>query len=400
MHHVPPRNKQGKRWGFTTGACATAAATAAAQALITGRPVSAVCVRLPIGFEAFFQPIAWRVSAEEAACCIIKDGGDDPDITHGTRICARVRWDTTRAAGLTIEGGVGVGRVTRPGLGLPVGGPAINPVPRRMIDDHVRAVLGDLLDRRAVEVIIEVPEGERLAQQTLNPRLGIVGGISILGTTGVVFPYSTAAWRASVVQAAEMAALSGAQHLVLATGGRSEAYARTFYPDLPENVFVEMSVFTGAALKTCAAYGVPRVSLVGMIGKLVKTAQGHMTTHVAGNQVDFAFLADICRDVGSAPALVDAVRHANTARHFLELCRAADDWRPVRRVVEEAARQCAAFVADMGARMEIEVVLVDFDGTALARARAVAEPAGEASPPPRPSRLFVERAAEGEEGCQ
>lgn len=397
MHHVPPRNKQGKRWGFTTGTCATAAATAAAQALIRGEPVREVCVRLPIGFEAFFQPVEWRITPDEVACCVIKDAGDDPDITHGTRICARVRWDTTHAAGLTIEGGVGVGRVTRPGLGLPVGGPAINPVPRRMLEDHLHAVLGELLDHRAVAVVIEVPEGERLARQTLNPRLGIVGGISILGTTGVVFPYSTAAWRASVIQAVEMAASNGAQHIVLATGGRSEAYARTFYPNLPDDAFVEMSVFTGAALKTCAAYGVPRVSLVGMIGKLVKTAQGHMTTHVAGNQVDFAFLAEVCEQAGSPPALVEAVRQANTARHFLELCRTANVWEPVQAIVARAAEQCADFVAQLGAHMHIEVLLVDFDGTVLARATAVATPAEGTAPPARPTRPFTERVADGEE---
>ena len=265
-----------------------------------------------------------------------------------------------------------------------------------MIDDHVRAVLGDLLCHRAVEVIIEVPEGERLAQQTLNPRLGIVGGISILGTTGVVFPYSTAAWRASVIQAVEMAASNGAQHLVLATGGRSEAYARTLYPDVPEEAFVEMSVFTGAALKTCAAYGVPRVSLVGMIGKLVKTAQGYMTTHVAGNQVDFAFLAEVCEQTGSPSPLVEAVRQANTARHFLELCRDANTWQPIQRVVELAAHQCARFVAQHGAHMTIEVVLVDFDGTALARATVVATPAKNVPPPTRPTRPFIARAADGE----
>jgi cobalt-precorrin-5B (C1)-methyltransferase len=265
--------------------------------------------------------------------------------------------------------------VTLPGLGLEVGGPAINPVPRQQIIanvvDAVRSVLAEgeeWLEREGLEVIISVPDGERLAQKTLNPRLGIVGGISILGTTGKVFPYSTAAWRASVVQAVEVAAHNHSGKVVLATGGRSEKYAMALFPELPEVAFVELSVFTGDALKACVAQAVAAAAFVGMIGKMVKTAQGHMQTHVAANQVDVAFLAEICRESGAPPELVAAVAGANTARHFMELCLQYGLTAPFQRIVDLALAQCRQFVRDQGGDMALEVILVDFDGRVLARA--------------------------------
>ncbi len=384
---VPPRNRKGKRTGYTTGTNAAAAAKAATIALLTGRWPEAVEVTLPIGETTVMQPVDREMGDGWTYCCMIKDAGDDPDVTHGARICARVRLVDT--PGITLKGGKGVGVVTRPGLGLPVGEPAINPVPRQQIRanvlDAVREACpeGDaFLEHHGLEITIIVPEGEKLAVKTLNPRLGIVGGISILGTTGKVYPYSTAAWRASVVQAVEVAARNRVPRLVLTTGGRTERFAMRLFPDLPEMAFVQMSVFTGAALKTCVQEGVRDVVIVGMIGKLIKTAQGHMTTHVAGNQVDFAFLAQLCRDTAAPAPLVDAVAHANTGRHFLELCQQWGYMAPVRAVVERAADQCAAFVRRHGGALRLEVILVDFDGAVLAR--AVREVQGDA--PSRPTR--------------
>jgi cobalt-precorrin-5B (C1)-methyltransferase len=303
---------------------------------------------------------------------MVKDGGDDPDVTHGALICAQVRHSDT--PGIVLEGGAGVGRVTLPGLGLPVGAAAINPVPREQIAANVQAALAaalpeepDYLERRGLEFIISVPEGERIAQKTLNPRLGIVGGISILGTSGKVHPYSTAAWRASVVQAVQMATHHSVEQIVLATGARSEQYAMRLFSDLPEVAFVEISVFTGAALKTCVAQGVRSVVLVAMISRIAKTAQGRMVTHVAGNPVDIAFLAQVCREVGASEALVSAVEQANTARHMLELCQQYGDIAPVQRLVDMALAQSERFVRRLGGTLALEVVLVDFDGGVLAR---------------------------------
>jgi cobalt-precorrin-5B (C1)-methyltransferase len=420
---VPPRSRTGQRTGYTTGSNAAAAAKAATIALLTGQWPETVTITLPIGETATMtpveqeltllgeqtqaldrgpatgdrvqSPVAGRPSpVREAYCCMVKDAGDDPDVTHGALICARVRW--AEIPGISLEGGEGVGRVTLPGLGLEVGGPAINPVPRQQIRDNVMDAVRevrpdepDFLAKYGLEIIISVPAGAELAQKTLNPRLGIIGGISILGTTGKVFPYSTAAWRASVIQAVEVAAKNSVEKVVLATGGRSERFALRLFPELPKVAFVELSVFTGDALKTCMAHRVRSAVFVGMIGKMVKTAQGHMTTHVAGNQVDFKFLAQICRDSGAPEELAQAVAKANTGRHFLELCQ---EWRftaPVQRVVDLALASCEKFIREHNGAMALEVILVDFDGAVLARARG--DVAAQGQHPPVETTSLVER---------
>lgn len=399
---VPQRNKRGSRTGYTTGSNAAAAAKAATIALLNRQWPAQVVITLPIGETATMAPADTSLSDEAAFCCMVKDAGDDPDVTHGALICATVRRTTT--PGITLEGGKGVGRVTLPGLGLEVGGPAINPVPRRQIQENVTDAIREcgldaesFLAQAGLEIVLSVPDGERLAQKTLNARLGIIGGISILGTTGKVFPYSTAAWRASVIQAVEVAAHNSVARIVLATGGRSERYAMELFPDLPETAFVEMSIFTGDALKTCIDHKVRSVAIVGMIGKLIKTAQGHMTTHVAGNQVDFQFLAEVCRATNAPEELVTAVEGANTGRHFLELCQAGRVMAPVQRVVDLALEQCAAFVRREGGALELEVVLVDFEGAALARAAStVSAPSSSedyTAPPPLVQRLAADPSA-------
>jgi len=369
---VPPRDRRGMRTGFTTGTNAAAAARAATLALLTGAWPAAVTVTLPTGETTTMTPLEPRLDADAAACCMRKDGGDDPDVTHGALICATVRQAAT--PGIMIDGGAGVGRVTLPGLGLPVGEAAINPVPRRQIYANVvEAVVEALpdgeayLERSGLDVIISVPAGEQIALRTLNPRLGIVGGISILGTSGKVYPYSTAAWRAGVVQAVQLGAHHSPARLVLATGARSEQYAMQLFPELPELAFVEISIFTGAALRTCVAQGVREIALVAMISRIVKTAQGRMVTHVAGNPVDFAFLAQVCRDAGAAPELAAAVAGANTARHVLELCQAHGDPRPLERLMTLALNQSRRFVRRLGGTPILEMILVDFDGAVLVR---------------------------------
>lgn len=395
-HESPPqRDKRGQRTGYTTGSNAAAAAKAATLALLTGVWPEQVTISLPIGETATMSPVEQHVDDDSAFCCMIKDAGDDPDVTHGALICAQVR--RVAGAGITLEGGVGVGRVTLPGLGLEVDGPAINPAPRQQIIENVyraiKDVLGDAedwLEQHGLTITISVPDGERLAQKTLNSRLGIIGGISILGTTGKVFPYSTASWRASVIQAVEVAARNHAPKVVLATGGRSEKFAMRLYPELPEVAFVELSVFTGDALKACVDQGVEAAVFVGMIGKMVKTAQGHMRTHVAANQVDTAFLADVCRATNAPAALVEAVAQANTARHFMELCKQSNHTAPFQQIVDLALEQCRRFVEAQGGAMTLEVVLVDFDGAALARTQHAAR----SNPVHTPAPPLIERMAQ------
>src|SRR5581483_9708408 len=209
---------------------------------------------------------------------------------------------------------------------------------------------------------MSVPGGERMALKTLNPRLGILGGISILGTTGIVRPYSTASWRASVEQAIDVAAANGEREVVLSTGGRSEKFARPLFPALSEMAYVEMGEFTGHAVKRCARRGIAKATLVGMIGKLSKVAQGHFMTHVAGNKVDPEFLAELALEAGASPELAEGVRHANTARHVQEMIEPAGLKRFFDLVCERVSRQCAGLVAG---RVQVHTVMFDFDGNVL-----------------------------------
>ncbi len=360
----PPRDRRGLRTGFTTGSCATAAAKAATIALVGSVSPGTVTIALPIGGTATFTPVRWATGDGWASCAVVKDAGDDPDATHGAFIHARVEWQD--GAGIALAGGEGVGVVTLPGLGLEVGGPAINPVPRQMIVAEVAEAAGAALARRGLRVTITVPGGEEIARKTLNGRLGIIGGISILGTWGIVKPYSTASWRASVVQAVQVAAANGQREVALCTGSRSEKFAMRYFGHLPPIAFVEMGIFTGDALRACKRAGVRWAAVCGMVGKFAKLAQGRMQTHVAGNQVDTAFLAEVAAGCGAGPDLHAAIRGANTARHVGELVEEAG--LEVAFYGELAALTHARCVDHVQGRLRIEAVLFDFGGRVLGRA--------------------------------
>ena len=345
------------RTGWTTGSCAAAAAKAAAKALLTGEPQQEVDIKLPRKGEqrrVRFAVERCEVGASWAEAVVVKDAGDDPDVTHGAHLTARLSW--REEPGIELDRGEGVGVVTKPGLGLPVGGPAINDVPRRMISYSVEEVLNP--EERGVRVLISVPCGERMAEKTTNPRLGIVGGISILGTTGIVRPFSTASWRASVGQAINVMGAQGNDTLVLSTGGLTEKAAMRLLPDLEEVCFVEVGDFTGYALKQAVRNGLARVFFVGMVGKLTKLAAGVMMTHWTRSKVNNDLLADVTAQAGGAPELLGEVRNANTARHAYELWRAAK--------LEEAPHLLCALAAEnlrefAGGELEAHVIMVDFD---------------------------------------
>lgn len=394
------RVERGLRTGWTTGSCAAAAAKAATIALATGAGSEAVEIGLPrsgdrvrfavdrctLGPSAGGQDREGGVWAEAV---VVKDAGDDPDVTNGARLVARVRWSAS--PGVRIEGGEGVGVVTRPGLGLAVGGPAVNPVPRRQIADAVaealsvrttlpiasgakRRTLPAHVARSGVHVVVSVPGGERMARKTTNPRLGIVGGISILGTTGIVRPFSTAAWRASVGQAVDVIAAQGWDTFVLTTGGRTEAAAMQLHPDLDDVCFIEVGDFTGYALKRGVRRGLRRCLFVGMAGKLAKLAAGVMMTHWTRSKVDTSLLACLTAEAGGDPELVESVAGANTARHAYELWAGGGLAVPggaCDRLCEQVAANLHRFA---GGRLDVEVVLVDFTTLAPAgRAMRTAE---------------------------
>lgn len=371
---VVPRNPQGTREGYTTGACAAAAAQAACRLLARDERVESVRVRSPLGFDIVIPINRLEYRSGIASSGAIKDGGDDPDVTHGAEVIATVR--PTSSQGVAILGGPGVGTVTQPGLELPPGSPAINPVPRRMIAEGVAIALGEEWPWPGVEVSVSIPGGEELAKKTLNARIGVRGGLSILGTTGIVRPMSTASWRASVVQAIDVAAANSIRHVVLTTGGRSERFAEALYPELPEMAFVQMGIFTGDALARAVARGVPRVSVCGMIGKLAKIAAGRMQTHVAGGAVDLAFLADLARRAGAEESLVLAIARANTARHVEQLVDRSQYSQFYEHVTLATATACADHVDD---RLVVEAVLFDFEGQILARSVTASNPIGSRS---------------------
>lgn len=305
------------RHGYTTGACATAMTKAALQALVTGEVPKEVMIYLPVGQFASFNVTRFEVSENEVLCETIKDAGDDPDATHQARIQSTVRF--TKRKGIHLDGGIGVGRVTKAGLPVPIGEAAINPVPRKMIRSVVNEAIKEFELDTGIEVIISVPDGVEIAKKTLNGRLGIIGGISILGTRGIVVPFSSSAYMASIVQAISVAKEAGCDHVVITTGGRSEKYAMKQYPHLPEEAFIEMGDFVGFTLKHIAKKKIANVSLVGMIGKFSKIAQGVMMVHSKSAPVSFEFLAGVAKKVGVNEAVQKEILQANTASQVADL---------------------------------------------------------------------------------
>lgn len=303
--------KKALRSGYTTGSCAAAATLGAAMLLRDGRAPAEVHLRLPAGDQARFVLHSCALVAGQAVASVIKDAGDDPDVTHGVEVGARL-WPTEHAT-LTFIAGVGVGTITKPGLALPVGEPAINPVPRRMIEGALRSVF----PHGGFRVEIFIPEGCARARQTMNERLGIVGGLSILGTTGIVRPISHQAWIDSLEVALNVARASAASAVVLSTGRSSEAAARAALPQLPEEAFVMMGDHIGYCLSAAARKEVPQLILAAQFAKLVKIACGHTQTHVRNSTLELSQLLDWGRQICLDPADLSQLELAVTAREVL-----------------------------------------------------------------------------------
>lgn len=358
------RKPKGTRKGYTTGACSAAAARAAALGLLTGSVPETVECELPNGQWVSFAVSDAFCDGQSAHAVVIKDAGDDPDVTDKAALTADLRLLPDSANSVVLKGGEGVGTVTTQGLGLEVGGPAINPVPRRNIEANVRAVAGALLQKNGLEVTISVPGGEQIAKKTLNYRLGIVGGISILGTTGIVHPYSTAAFRASVIQGIEVAANQGQTIVVLTTGGRTEKFTMRELPELAPACFVQMGDFLKYALDTVVKCSIRQVVIGGMVGKLTKIAQGETITHANRSAVDTDLLADIAAEIGAPPEVCQEISQSEMARYASERMEELGLIDPFYRAL--GRRVIATLRERYAGQFHLRVLMCDFDGNKLA----------------------------------
>lgn len=357
---IEKRKKGLLKTGYTTGTSATAATKAALFTLIYSEEVFETDVILPKGRIVKLK-IAWTRIDEtkrSVTCAVIKDGGDDPDVTHGTEICSTVSFNSYKGE-ISINGGKGVGRVTRPGLGLEIGSAAINPVPKKMLENVVKEVGAKILEEKGITVIISVPKGAKIAKKTDNPRLGIIGGISILGTTGIVFPYSTASFAASIRQSLDVAITLGALTVVLTTGGRSEDFAKGLFQDIPDYAFVQMGDFSGYTVKQCTKRSIKKVIIAGFIGKLTKIAMGIKQTHVRGSHVSLDFMARIASTCTTSEKIINEIKNANTARHVSEIIMKNNIPRFFDVICENVFKQMFSH-ADK--QLEIIVIMFDFDG--------------------------------------
>lgn len=352
------------RRGWTTGACATAAARAAFEALATDEPPpDPVEIALPSGQRVAFALAEWTREADFVRVGVIKDAGDDPDVTHGALVRATVR-RAAPGSGVSFLAGEGVGVVTRPGLPLPPGEPAINPVPRAMM----RQTLDEGAERLGVaadaQIEISIPGGAEMAKHTLNGRLGIVGGLSILGTTGIVTPFSCAAWIDSIHRGVDVARAGGLTHIAATTGSTSEAAVQKLY-GLPDAALIEMGDFVGGFLKYLRTHPVARVTIGGGFAKMTKLAQGRLDLHSGRSTLDLPQLAQLARDIGATSALVEKIIAANSALEALQLAQAAgvDLAAPVAARAWETAAQTLKAPG-----VELEILVFDRAGGLLARA--------------------------------
>ena len=362
MTSVEGIKKEKLRTGYTTGTSATAAAKAALLSIINQTKIENIDVKLPKGSFIKIPIHLCQFDENRSKCSVIKDGGDDPDVTHGAEIVVELSF-TDKINEIEIDGGEGVGIVTKPGLGLELNKAAINPVPKKMINENLKEIIDKYLLKKGIKVIISVPKGKELGPKTDNPRIGILNGISILGTSGIVIPFSTASYAASIRQNLDVAIAMGNDTVVLTTGGRSEDFAKKIV-DLPEHCVVQMGDFSGYTIQQCARKEIKKAYVVGFIGKLAKMAAGVKQTHVKGSKVDMNFLAELAKKCNANERIIESIKTANTARHvseiiiennvngfFEEICN--ETYKHMRKHSEE--------------KVPLDVILFDFDGNILAR---------------------------------
>jgi len=350
------------RTGFTTGSCATASSKAGVLAIINQKRIEQTNIILPKRSRLDIQINSCEFTENSAICSVIKDGGDDPDVTHGAKIFVNIEL-TNNVGEIEIDGGEGVGRVTKPGLGLEIGSAAINPTPKKMILENIMEVGRKLLEKNGIKIKVSVPKGKELGPKTDNPRIGIMGGISILGTSGIVIPYSTASFAAAIRQQISVVNTMNDDSVVLTTGGRSEDFAREII-ELPDHSFIQMGDFSGYTIKQCAKQGLKKAYVAGFIGKLAKMAAGVKQTHVKGGKVDMKFLSELAKRCNAKSETISKILGANTARNVQEIIMEDKVDGFFDEVTKEACNQMRQHSEE---RIPVEVILFDFDGKVLSR---------------------------------
>lgn len=359
------------RSGLTTGCCATACAVWAATVLLskkdleksTSKITNLVSVKLPKGKLVQLQVSDVPFGSQCVKASTIKDAGDDPDVTHGATVF--VELTLTKNAGINFKAALGVGTVTRDGLLLAVGEPAINPVPRKMISEHLLEIAQEHGYQGGFIVAVGVKGGEALALKTMNPRLGILGGLSVLGTTGIVRPFSCSAYIASIHQGIDVAKANGFNHIAASTGNSSETAIREIY-QLPEMALIEMGDFVGAVLKYFKKVSVNKLSICGGFGKLSKLSQGHLDLHSGASSIDFNFLASLAKQQGAEAELLEKIANANTSVQALKFCQEQEI--DLAKLVCEKALDVAKKIVPR--HVEIEIWAVDRKGVVVGVARS------------------------------
>lgn len=350
------------REGFTTGSAAAAGAKAAVLLLAGQSCVREVEIALPIEKRLKVPVESVEVlPGNVARATVIKDGGDDPDVTHKAQIRVNVKWIEDIKAGIIIEGGKGVGRVTRLGLPVAIGKAAINPAPLWQIEAAVKEGLQQCGIKKSVSVIIEVDNGEQIAKKTLNPRLGIVGGISILGTRGTVKPFSNEAYKDTITISMDVAKASNANVISLSTGGKSERYLRQIKTELPENSFIQVADFFAFSLKAAAKRGFTEINYSCFFGKLVKMAQGFSNTHAKYCRMNLEKLSQWCIDAGMKKSSALAVANANTSIEALHIINRDSLKNEILDIIANKAMASARKFA--GPNIDITYYLFDFEGS-------------------------------------
>ncbi len=350
------------RTGFTTGSCATASSKACVLSIINQKKIEQTDIILPKRSKLDIQINSCEFTENSATCSVIKDGGDDPDVTHGAEIFVYVEL-TNNIGKIEIDGGEGVGRVTKPGLGLEIGSAAINPTPKKMILENVTEISKEILEKNGIMIKVSVPNGKELGPKTDNPRIGIMGGISILGTSGIVIPYSTASFAAAIRQQIAVVSSMNDDNVVLTTGGRSEDFARAII-ELPDHSFIQMGDFSGYTIKQCAKQGLKKAYVAGFIGKLAKMAAGVKQTHVKGGKVDMKFLSELAKRCDAKSDTISKILGANTARNVQEIIIEDKVDGFFDEVTKEACNQMRQHSEE---KIPVEVILFDFDGKVLSR---------------------------------